>query len=135
MRQGAGIVAFCVMLAFVVASCATPPAFSGNELFATSCASCHGRYGEGDGPAVVDVAASIPDLRYLAARNGGVFPRARVEEIIDGRAIVKAHGDRQMPIWGDVFTELDTSNGSAQARTTAKIRALVDYLEANQIRK
>jgi hypothetical protein len=40
-----------------------------------------------------------------------------------------------MPIWGNVFTELDAANGSSKAQTDAKIKALVDYLvEVQQAR-
>jgi mono/diheme cytochrome c family protein len=134
MGQLAGIVAGGVVLLLVVASCASQPTPSGGELFAANCASCHGRYAEGDGPIGADMARSIPDLRYLAARNDGVFPRARVEAIIDGRAIVAAHGGRQMPVWGDAFVRLDSATRSAQAHTAAKIDALIDYLVTIQKR-
>ena len=63
----------------------TVPIYAGNELYAANCSSCHGNYGEGDGP--VSAALNIPmqDLRYLAERNCGVFPRGLVAKIIDGR--------------------------------------------------
>jgi mono/diheme cytochrome c family protein len=127
MRQAVGIVGSCVML-LVIAACSKPPAVSGRELYAGNCASCHGRYADGEGPAAADVSAPVPDLRYLAARNGGVFPRPWVADVIDGRDIVKAHGSRQMPVWGDAFAEIDDANGSVEAQTAAKITALVDYL-------
>lgn len=127
MRQVIGIIGSCVAVLCVISGCSKPPEFSGHELFAANCESCHGRYGEGDGPAAADT-RSIPDLRYLAARNGGAFPRDRVADLIDGRQIIKAHGDRQMPVWGEAFASLDDANGSAEARTAARIQALVDFL-------
>src|SRR6185295_4033055 len=112
----------------VVAGC-SPQGVSGRELYDTNCANCHGRYADGAGPAAADVSGgSVPDLRYLAVRNGGTFPRDWVASVIDGREMVGAHGDRQMPVWGNVFTELDGANGSSKAQTDAKIKALVDYL-------
>jgi hypothetical protein len=36
----------------------------------------------------------------LAKRNDGEFPIAAVNEIIDGRTLIAAHGTREMPIWG-----------------------------------
>ena len=36
----------------------------------------------------------------LAKKNNGVFPFSRVYEFIDGTQAVKAHGPREMPIWG-----------------------------------
>lgn len=112
----------------MLAGCSVTPTHSGSELFATHCASCHGRYGEGDGPVAVDIASHIPDLRYLATRNGGVFPHARVKNIVDGTGAVAAHGLRAMPVWGDAFADLDGSGKSARA----KIDALVDYLSTIQ---
>ena len=127
MRRVIEFIGSCVFVLCVIVGCSEPPALSGDELFAANCASCHGRYGEGDGPAAADT-RSIPDLRYLAARNGGVFPRDRVADLIDGREIVKAHGDRQMPVWGEAFAALDDANGSKEARSAAKIQTLVDFL-------
>jgi len=135
MRHLIGTIGSCVAVLCVIAGCSKPPAFSGGELFAANCASCHGRYGEGDGPAAADTSGSIPDLRYLAARNSGAFPRDRVADLIDGREIVKAHGDRQMPVWGDAFAALDEANGSDEARSAAKIQALVDFLVGIQQNK
>lgn len=132
MRQIAGWVGTWVTALVLIGGCAKAPADSGAELFATHCASCHGRYGEGDGPMAADLGRSIPDLRYLAARNGGSFPQDRVTAIIDGREIIKGHSDRQMPVWGDVFVELEGANNSSKAQAQAKIRALVDYLATIQ---
>jgi mono/diheme cytochrome c family protein len=71
----------------------------GRTLYLHSCAVCHGVSGKGDGP-YREFIPAIPDLTGLAKRNGGVFPVAEVYEIIDGRRDVKAHGQRDMPIWG-----------------------------------
>jgi len=135
MRQSTGIVAVCIPLLFIIASCATqaprpdtPP--SGSALYAANCANCHGRYADGMGPVSSDMA--IPDLRYLAADNGGVFPGTEIVSVIDGRSTVKAHSARQMPVWGDAFTRMEGSNPSAQAHVTAKIQALVAYIETIQ---
>lgn len=135
MRRAVEILGSCIVASFVIAGCSKPPAYSGSELYSANCASCHGRYAEGDGPAAVDASRSVPDLRYLAARNSGVFPRDRVADVIDGREIVKAHGDRLMPVWGQVFAELDETNGSKEARAAAKVQALVDYLVEIQQRQ
>jgi mono/diheme cytochrome c family protein len=133
MRGIVGPVGSCIATLLFVAGCAKAPTSSaGAELFAANCASCHGRYGEGDGPAAAEASSAIPDLRYLAARNRGEFPLAWVTEVIDGREIVKAHGDRLMPVWGNAFAQIDGANGAAEARTTAKIQALVDYLRTIQ---
>lgn len=132
MRQSIAIVGSCISLALAIAGCATHATQSGAELYAANCASCHGRYADGEGPASADLGGRVPDLRDLAARNGGVFPRAQVIDVIDGRFIVKAHGERLMPVWGDAFAQMESPNKSAQARANAKIQALADYLATIQ---
>ena len=64
-------------------------------------------------------------------RNGGMFPGERVYRIIDGRD-VPSHGDREMPVWGDVFRM--TPSSSAIAGVKARIDAVVRYLEGIQER-
>ena len=77
----------------------------------------------------------------LAKNNGGVFPVARVHEIIDGRLEVAAHGSRLMPVWGEEFLVRETDRtpdvsmeafANREARVNAKIQALVDYLSRLQ---
>ena len=43
------------------------------------------------------------DLTRLAEDNNGVFPFARVYDVIDGRFEVATHGTRDMPVWGEVY--------------------------------
>jgi mono/diheme cytochrome c family protein len=107
---------------------ATGPNDPGSRLFRTHCASCHGGAGRGNGPLADQLRHAPPDLTKYTARNGGVFPRERVYRIIDGRE-VSSHGDREMPVWGDVFT----SSGST-SDVKARIDAIVRYLEGIQER-
>lgn len=103
----------------------------GAKLFATYCASCHGKNGRGDGPVSAELRRMPPDLTRFAARNGGVFPRDRVYRIIDGRE-VRAHGDRTMPVWGDAFSRTREELSDADVRQ--RLDAIVRYLEAIQQR-
>jgi mono/diheme cytochrome c family protein len=74
----------------------------GQREFMSNCAVCHGVYGQGDGPyAGIDV--RVPDITTLSKRNGGVFPFAAVYQTIDGTQVPKAHGTRDMPIWGQDY--------------------------------
>ena len=59
--------------------------------------------GKGDGPAAKSLAKPPADLTKLSQNNSGVFPVARVYDVIDGRLQVIMHGTREMPVWGDVF--------------------------------
>ena len=99
----------------------------GKELFATHCASCHGADAKGGGPAASGLKAPPKDLTRIAERYEGKFPPNLVEEIIDGRRYFVAHGDRAMPIWGDVFAE---KKGDYAARV--RVDALRIYLESIQ---
>jgi len=72
----------------------------GKREYDANCAVCHGLKGKGDGPRADWSEAGVADLTLLAKRNNGVFPFVRVYEFIDGTQVVKAHGTREMPIWG-----------------------------------
>jgi len=124
------IIAIVAAVVAVLTGCAPAPTFRGDELYAVHCAGCHGRFGEGDGPAAADRLAPLPDLRYLAERNGGTYPRERVIAMIDGRTVVAAHVEREMPIWGDAFRQMDGEASGAMA--TARIEALADFIGTMQ---
>jgi len=103
---------------------------TGRELFATYCASCHGPNGRGGGPVADQLRHDTPDLTRFAARNGGVFPSARLEQIIDGRGI-PAHGTREMPVWGDAFSRM---RGADRDTVRARVEAITRFIESIQER-
>jgi mono/diheme cytochrome c family protein len=103
----------------------------GAQLFKTHCAVCHGGDARGTGTATSELRRRPPDLTEYTARNGGVFPRERVYQIIDGR-YVPSHGDRDMPIWGDAFSR--SRDGLSEAGVRSRIDAIVNYLEMIQRR-
>ena len=112
--------------------CATvPPPPTAAQTFATHCASCHGQLGEGDGPMVEVMRVNVPNLRQLAERNDGRFPTDAVAGYIDGRNLPASHGDRVMPVWGDVFDTTASLLSDAEA-AEARIAAIVDYLNSIQ---
>ena len=76
----------------------------GKSEFQSSCASCHGTDGKGNGPVSEQLKVPPPDLTMLAKKNGGVFPTNAAYEIIYGLKTLPAHGTRDMPIWGYQFT-------------------------------
>jgi hypothetical protein len=76
---------------------------------------------------------SMPDLTTLVKNNGGVFPVARVYNVIDGREEIKAHGTREMPIWGKHLTfraapQYDDYGYQPEEFVRARILAVIDYL-------
>jgi mono/diheme cytochrome c family protein len=102
---------------------------SGNEMYKSYCASCHGEEGRGDGPAAPALKTPPTDLTILAAKNGGTFPEASVAAVIQGDALTPSHGDKDMPVWGPVFLSLGQHQN---AQVQLRIRNLVKYLESIQ---
>jgi hypothetical protein len=78
----------------------------GKNEFQSSCAACHGADGKGKGPLSAELKSTPADLTVLAEKNNGVFPHKAVTEVIDGRKAYKAHGTREMPIWGYRYTPM-----------------------------
>jgi hypothetical protein len=75
------------------------------------------------------------DLTRIKRRHNGTFPRKLLAEIIDGRAVISNHGQREMPIWGERYRASDVPNATAgwiDRRVRAQIDALVGYLETLQ---
>jgi mono/diheme cytochrome c family protein len=93
---------------------------TGQLLYHTHCASCHGESGRGDGMVGAALRTPPTDLTVLAGKNGGVFPEAAVVEFIDGTRAVTAHGPRAMPVWGMMFQDHNT------------IHKIVDYIRGLQ---
>jgi mono/diheme cytochrome c family protein len=103
----------------------------GAGLFVNHCAACHGRTGEGDGPVASALSGGVPNLRTLATRNAGEFPAEAVAAYIDGRTLRVAHGDRLMPVWGDVFA---VTQGGDEEAVAARIELLVQFIRELQYR-
>src|SRR5579863_4864920 len=72
----------------------TSPA-SGEEMFNTYCAVCHGKSGRGDGPAASEFKIPPANLTLLATNNNGKYPADHVAETIrTGPRDAKAHGSQ-----------------------------------------
>jgi len=126
-----GYYALVMAIGAVAFSSATAAEPDGAGLFVNHCAACHGRTGEGDGPVASALSGGVPNLRTLATRNGGEFPAEAVAAYIDGRTQRAAHGDRLMPVWGDVFAV--TADGGEET-IAARIELLVRFISELQYR-
>jgi mono/diheme cytochrome c family protein len=93
------------------------------------CASCHGEDGTGDGPAASALRNRPSDLRLLAKKNGGVFPGKVIETVIDGRKTIRAHGNFEMPVWGQ-----ELSQSAADGEAAKRILAIIGYLRNIQLK-
>ncbi|HLW54558.1 MAG TPA: c-type cytochrome [Candidatus Angelobacter sp.] len=94
------------------------PSLNGADLFRAHCAPCHGADGTGNGPVAPALSSRLSDLTTLSRRNGGIFPRARVQKIIAGDDEIVAHGSREMPIWGPIFHQIEMDRDYGQVRLT-----------------
>ena len=106
----------------------TSPA-SGPEMYQSYCSSCHGANAKGHGPAAPALKAAPTDLTVLAKANKGIFPAEHFATVLEGKAAVPAHGSREMPVWGRIFSRLSNSDvGEVQLR----IFNLSQYVESLQ---
>lgn len=87
----------------------TSPA-SGQQMYASYCAACHGATGVGNGPAAPAMKVPPTDLTLLARHNSGTFPTMHIISVLEFGAKVPAHGTADMPVWGDLMLSLHTSS-------------------------
>lgn len=115
----------------------------GKHEFELNCTICHGLQGRGDGPYAKMLTTQVPDLATLSQRNGGTFPFQRIYDIIDGTVMISAHGTKQMPIWGQVYTLKSEENyftwrafhWDDQPFVRARILALTEYVSRLQLKE
>jgi len=139
-RNAVAVAVLAVGLGLSTGALAQARSEMGKIEYQSSCVSCHGDTGKGDGPYAEFLKVKVPDLRTIAERNKGVFPADRLYEIIDGRADVKGHGPKGMPVWGNVYNEkaAEYYKGfaySPEQFIRVRILALIDYIYALQTRR
>ena len=107
---------------------------AGKREFRHSCVLCHGLTGRGE--SVMNtmnlLTTKPPDIRKLKNHNHGTFPFWQTYRVIDGRQEIMAHGNRDMPIWGDVFIRQEDGGIADDARAVGRILQLLYYLESIQ---
>ncbi len=107
------------------------PSVEGSDLYRAYCATCHGADAKGGGPMAMVLKAPLPDLTRIARHNKGKFPTERVEAIISGEQdLITAHGSREMPLWGPIFSQIEWDHDLGRVR----IHNLAKYLESIQAR-
>ena len=105
-------------------------AASGKEMYNAYCAACHGADGRGNGPAASAMKTPPTNLTILSVQHNGRFPEAAVQQAIKGDpAMPSAHGSKDMPVWGPVFTMMG-QGGAAQAQL--RVRNLTQYIASLQ---
>ena len=112
----------------------------GEREYQSRCAMCHGVAGKGDGWLSGYLTHRTPSLTQLRKNNGGVFPFESLTQVIDGRAFVKLHGPREMPVWRTIYSvELERAYESQfglpysdEGIIRARILALIEYISQFQ---
>ncbi len=103
----------------------------GRAIYMEHCAPCHGRNGDGNGPVAPCLSTPPSNLRLLGERYGNPLPEDQIARFIDGRADVKAHGPRDMPVWGERVWQNPEGEGS-QSQIKESVTKLIAFLQSIQ---
>jgi len=127
------VTSVCVIGTFTIAN-AQQSFDRGKYEYDAHCAVCHGLSGLGNGPYSNLLNKTVPSLATLSKQNGGVFPFARVYEIIDGTQATVGHGPREMPVWGPRYKmeagerPYEDYRADPEVFVRGRILALTEYL-------
>ena len=100
----------------------------GEAFYVQYCSSCHGKDGRGDGSVSPYLKIEVPDLSLLKKNYKGIYPLDDVMAAIDGRRSVRAHGDRQMPVWGEVFYKEVEKEKYSELTSLLKAKMIAEYV-------
>lgn len=106
----------------------------GHKYYQQYCASCHGENADGRGPAAKALKTPPADLRVLWVKFGKPLPAAQIGGYIDGRNYVAAHGNREMPVWGERFYDIWEAKQEGAPDMTQRIELIVNYLNSIQVK-
>jgi mono/diheme cytochrome c family protein len=104
-------------------------AASGKGMFTSYCAVCHGTDGKGGGPAASALNTPPADLTLLSKSNNGKYPALKVSGVIRGTSDLPAHGSREMPVWGPLFSSMSNANPGEVQQRIANLTAYVESLQ------
>lgn len=116
----------------VSAAFAEEPLAPAKQAYLRYCSACHGEGGKGDGVVSHLMNPRPADLTQLAKKNNGEFPFMRVIRIIDGRETMRAHGDPDMPVWGEIFATEVPGALNKEAAIRGKVLLITEYLASIQ---
>lgn len=101
---------------------------NGKLLYLRYCASCHGNAGKGDGPLSRELKVKVPDLTLLKSKYKGIYPMDQVMSSIDGTKAVRGHGERTMPVWGQVFRDEHANEKYVELVALYKVKWIAEYI-------
>lgn len=137
MKQSIAVLAL-LMLATLVsfhnAKAADQDAAQGRKYFMQYCASCHGVDGTGNGPVAAELSKPPANLRLLGEKYGMPLPGYKLAQIIDGRDTIRAHGTRDMPVWGEkLYAAGEAPRGELSiGETIGKIIAYLNTIQSHR---
>ena len=102
--------------------------WTGDSLYKEFCAVCHGIDAKGNGPAASALKVPPTDLTQFSRSNGSKYNDLKMRGIITNTDAVGAHGNSEMPVWGDIFKSISANENFGQMR----VDALVKYLQTIQ---
>lgn len=96
------------------------------------CGACHGETGKGDGAVSGFLRPRPTDLTQIAKKAGGSYSSIHVMQMIDGTKTIRAHGDADMPVWGEVFRQQSTAPMTRRVETQGKLLLISEYIRTIQ---
>ena len=103
----------------------------GRAMYLRYCGSCHGPGAKGDGIAATVLRPKPSDLTRIGKRQGG-FDGPRITTFVDGTKQLRAHGSKNMPIWGEVLHDDSGSIAGSKTAAQSKLMLITEYLRSIQ---
>lgn len=109
---------------------------SGQEMYKAYCAACHGPEGKGDGPAASEFKTPPTNLTIICPKSEcGKFPDGYIAQVIEtGPQNAKAHGSKDMPVWGPLLRSINAASSTKSADVQLRINNLSDYIQSIQVK-
>lgn len=126
------VLAVAIVAASAAEAVRAESANPGRDAFLQYCASCHGPTANGKGPMAAELRQAPADLTRLGERFGSPLQTQRLLDRIDGRRMARAHGSRDMPVWGRKLASNAPRTQGTEAQTRGTLLIIVDYLASIQ---
>lgn len=92
-------------------------------MYQAYCASCHGLDGKGTATALK---TRPTDLTLVVKNHNGAY----VYDAILGDVAVPAHGNKDMPVWGDLFYSLSKGKPNDRVEIQQRASNITTYIES-----
>lgn len=103
----------------------------GRATYLRYCGACHGPGAKGDGVAAAGMRPRPSDLTRIGKRQGG-FDAPRITAFVDGTKLLRAHGSKDMPVWGEVLHDDSGSIAGSKTAAQSKLMLITEYLRSIQ---